>query len=419
MIRRGGVAEASAPGFDRADASADALAEWLESNGGGAVVRAKVGSRGRGLFALRDIRKGEVVISVPLSLCLTDVDSRPPYPGCPYSVTLAAAILTERDAGESSRWARYVASLPEEIVGYAGNRVGYDEAVIGAEVGGDEAVREELQTYAALVAGSHAAVGAWTARQWRWAMSAVHSRTFRVELERAGRKRRTARLLAPFADLLNHDSDPNLVCCEWDVERAAGEESLAGEESGVDDVDGFELVVRASRNIPKGREAIVSYGERSDVHFFLYYGFLPEPNPHNRAPLFRTLDEAAVWYERLCGDPPESEKAWARARADAVAAIDPSGGLGDEGEDGDGATLAAAREAASLDVGENSTVDDRLLRLYSILSGDEDVAIAAIRLRASGVLREGEDESEEGSSEAGALAARFRERRRKLLKQIV
>ena len=80
----------------------------------------------------------------------------------------------------------------------------------------------------------------------------------------------------------------------------------------MDDVDGFELVVRASRNIPKGREAIVSYGERSDVHFFLYYGFLPEPNPHNRAPLFRTLDEAAVWYERLCGDPPESEKAWAR-----------------------------------------------------------------------------------------------------------
>ena len=204
VIRRGGVAEASAPGFDRADASADALAEWLESNGGGAVVRAKVGSRGRGLFALRDIRKGEVVISVPLSLCLTDVDSRPPYPGCPYSVTLAAAILTERDAGESSRWARYVASLPEEIVGYAGNRVGYDEAVIGAEVGGDEAVREELQTYAALVAGSHAAVGAWTARQWRWAMSAVHSRTFRVELERAGRKRRTARLLAPFALSLIH-----------------------------------------------------------------------------------------------------------------------------------------------------------------------------------------------------------------------
>ena len=98
---------------------------------------------------------------------------------------------------------------------------------------------------------------------------------------------------------------------------------------------------------------------------------------------------------------------------------DPRGGSGDEGEDGDGATLAAAREAASLDVGENSTVDDRLLRLYSILSGDEDVAIAAIRLRASGVLREGEDESEEGSSEAGALAARFRERRRKLLKQIV
>ena len=91
--------------FARASTSTTDIAEWLVANGGEcSAVRAGVGSRGRGLFAARNLRAGEAIVRIPLKACITDIASPNPYPGCPYSVTLAAAILTERDAGSSSRW---------------------------------------------------------------------------------------------------------------------------------------------------------------------------------------------------------------------------------------------------------------------------------------------------------------------------
>ena len=107
QIKRGNFARAPTT------TTAHGIAEWLVANGGEcSAVRAGVGSRGRGLFAARNLRAGESIVRIPLKACFTDIALPDPYPGCPYSVTLAAAILTERDAGSSSRWAQYVASLP-------------------------------------------------------------------------------------------------------------------------------------------------------------------------------------------------------------------------------------------------------------------------------------------------------------------
>ena len=72
--------------------------------------------------------------------------------------------------------------------------------------------------------------------------------------------------------------------------------------------------------------------------------------------------------------------------------------------------------------GENATVDDRLLRLFHVLSGEEEVAVAAARVRAAEVLsamNEVDASRDEPSSEADALAASFRERRRALLRGVV
>ena len=139
-------------------------------------------------FAARDLRTGESIHRDPLESMHHRFASPNPYPGCPYSVTLAAAILTERDAGSSSRWAQYVASLPKEVVGYANCNEAYAAGMSSVLLSAVTAVWFELQKYASLVIGSHAAIVAtasgstgpagWNSRDWIWAMSQVHSRTF-------------------------------------------------------------------------------------------------------------------------------------------------------------------------------------------------------------------------------------------------
>ena len=62
------------------------------------------------------------------------------------------------------------------------------------------------------------------------------------------------------------------------------------------------VVVTATRDVRAGEEVLVSYGERCDRHFFLFFGFLPAPNPHNTVALFANAREAAAWYEALCDD---------------------------------------------------------------------------------------------------------------------
>ena len=175
---------------------------------------------------------------------------------------------------------------------------------------------------------------------------------------------------------------------------------------------------------------LVSYGERCDRHFCVFFGFLPEPNPHNGVALFRNLEEAAEFYEKLCDDGENAAEAWSRARETAVATVraeetsnataTETSSEGDEDREWTSAD-AEAEEEAALRVGANATVDDRLLRLFEILSGDADVAVAAARIRAARMLEE-MDESDAGDAgdadEALTLAAAYRRRRRALLEDI-
>jgi len=487
---RGAVASASASASASAASTHDALAAWVMRHGGdvaGVVVRD--GDRGRGLFAARDVAAGDVVMSVPLAAALNDGVAAPPYDGAPWSVTLAAAILAERRIGDASRWAPYVRSLPTDVVGFANDEGLFDDASCGASSSSsssssqlaaearalashDAAAADELDRYRSLLTRSHAALTSAgrapappTFAEWRWAMSMVHSRTFRLEEPAAGVAGfETRRVMVPYVDLLNHDSRANVWQCEWDCEW-----DLGG--------GGGTFVVTATRDVRAGEEVLVSYGERCDRHFFLFFGFLPAPNPHNTVALFANAREAAAWYEALCDDGEEVRDAWARLRADAVRTVrkeeksraaaaaaaaaakrngddasddadveadasDTSEEEEEEEEDDDdddddetprGAWTskdAEAEEAAALCVGEDAVVDERLTRLFELLSGCDDVAVAAVRVRAREMLtafggdeeEEEEDEKEEEDSaevsEAVALARGYRARRKALLSDV-
>ena len=389
------------------------------------ATRVGVGDRGRGLFASRDVEAGEVVLRVPISSALSDGRVDPPYPGAPWSVVLAAELLRERAKGDDARLSRYVRSLPSETIGFANSSFASREGA--ADLLADDAAFDELERYDFLLRGSAAAVQKHHAfEDWRWAMSLAHSRTFRVEEPApSGDAKKTLgatrRLMVPYVDLLNHDSRETEVQCEW---------SCVWDLGG----GGGDFVVKTTRDVRQGEELVTSYGERDDRHFFLFFGFLPEPNPHNGVALFRGLEEAAAWYEALCGDGEETRGAWATARREAVATVraeteTPGKETPGEGETGWSSTDAEAEEAAALRVAADAAVDERLLRLFEILSGDPDVAVAAVRVRAQRLLedmRDAEARVDAGSAanaagaEAEALesAAGYRRRRRALLEEI-
>lgn len=407
-------------------ADVESLAAWVTDQGGDvSATIAGVGERGRGLFASRDLEAGEVVLRVPIGSALNDGRAHPPYPGAPWSVVLAAELLRERAKGDDARLSRYVRSLPSETIGFANSSFASREGA--ADLLADDAAFDELERYDFLLRGSAAAVQKHHAfEDWRWAMSLAHSRTFRVEEPApSGDAKKTLgatrRLMVPYVDLLNHDSRETEVQCEW---------SCVWDLGG----GGGDFVVKTTRDVRQGEELVTSYGERDDRHFFLFFGFLPEPNPHNGVALFRGLEEAAAWYEALCGDGEETRGAWATARREAVATVraetETSGKeTPGEGETGWSSTDAEAEEAAALRVAADAAVDERLLRLFEILSGDPDVAVAAVRVRAQRLLedmRDAEARVDAGSAaiaagaEAEALesAAGYRRRRRALLEEI-
>ena len=415
-------------------AGVESLAAWVTDQGGDvSATRVGVGDRGRGLFASRDVEAGEVVLRVPIECALNDGRAKPPYPGAPWSVVLAAELLRERAKGDDARLSRYVRSLPSETIGFANSSFASREGA--ADLLADDAAFDELERYDFLLRGSAAAVQKHHAfEDWRWAMSLAHSRTFRVEEPApSGDAKKTLgatrRLMVPYVDLLNHDSRETEVQCEW---------SCVWDLGG----GGGDFVVKATRDVRQGEELVTSYGERDDRHFFLFFGFLPEPNPHNGVALFRGLEEAAAWYEALCGDGEETRDAWASARREAVATVraeteKPGADRPDEGEgEGEGeagwtSTDAEAEEAAALRAGADAAVDERLLRLFEILSGDPDVAVAAVRVRAQRLLedmRAAEARVAAGSFAAGSdaeaetlaldSAAGYRRRRRVLLEEI-
>ena len=414
------------------------------------ATRVGVGARGRGLFASRDVHAGEVVLRVPIGAALNDGRGTPPYPDAPWSVVLAAELLRERARGEDARLCRYVRSLPSETIGFANSSLATGDVFQTRRLLADEAASDELERYDSVVRGSAMAVqDAHSLEEWRWAMSLAHSRTFRVDEPTASAPASssaapgktigaTRRLMVPYVDLLNHDSRDDVWQCEW---------SCVWDLGGGDGA----FIVRTTRDVKKGEELVISYGERDDRHFFLFFGFLPDPNPRNAVALFRGLEDAAAWYETLCGDTEDTKCAWLAARRRAVATVraetestprlsnaEQSTTETDEGDHesddseslGEGWTSAdaEAEEAASLRVGANASVDDRLIRLFEILSGDPEVAVAAVRVRARHLL-DSLDEAEERiqaetwnvDAETGfalELAAGYRARRRALLAEI-
>ena len=315
----------------------------------------------RGAFATRDVAKGEAVLERGLDGANAVMDD--PREDARWSRQLGRRLirLTRDVSSLSSLMRAYVECLPKERepIGLAN-----DEASVEAlrATWDDKNAKEEMLTFAKQIESSFALESAMddtlTMDEWRWAMAMVHSRTFRIEDEYG--RRPTRRAMIPGADLLNHSSvDAN---CDWSS-------------------DGETFVISAVRDIKAGEEFTLSYGSQCDRHFMLFYGFVPEPNPHNKVRLFSDGKHALDWYQALCGVD-ELDDVWDREKKRIVATFEKKYCVYRPDKNG----LRRCVAPDGLFLGAQGVVDEALIMLLNEMSGDEDMAIAAIRARAAEVI---------------------------------
>jgi hypothetical protein len=131
-------------------------------------------------------------------------------------------------------------------------------------------------------------------KAFKRAVSVVHSRTYGIASAAEGNEG-YFRALLPLADLLNHGGDeyPDFGAVPGWQRRAASQakepaaakwpashcsDNIAWSELSDEGVIEF----AATRPIASHEEASMSYGERGNDHFLMYYGFVPPRNPARR-----------------------------------------------------------------------------------------------------------------------------------------
>ncbi|CAD7696604.1 unnamed protein product [Ostreobium quekettii] len=250
----------------------------------------------RGVVCVKDVQCDEIVMRIPLSAGIIDYkedeeSNQLLYEGAPWSVRLACKLLRLKSNGGGSPWSPYISVLPRKVPSVL-QRFEWED--IKEIEYGDLLRKLDYETWLVSYAWQRldsAATGGASRDEFEWAMSIVHSRTFGMAAKEGGVG---CHMLLPLADMLNHAGDrvPGLFRCPY--ERMDNVE-WKFQPSQLHPSD-WELVVSAIRNIDKGEEVLLSYGERSNDDFFLHYGFVPPHNPHDEVVLFGDLEEAVSWY---------------------------------------------------------------------------------------------------------------------------
>ena len=280
------------------------LVQWCVSrgfSGSGLAVRPPIVSttkekRGRGLEATRRVEKGECVLTLPLRSGIVDeAEGHPPsaraaIEKAPWGVRLACRLLQERKKGEESAYAPYLELIPENV---ETSPLHYAEEEISRAC--YPPMEKEIEEMRAAVKkwyddlnggeGKEALAGA-TMEEFKNAVAVVHSRTYGVSSGDTGEG--YFRALLPLADLLNHGGD-EYIDETRSVESTISTETVAWSEI-TDEDEESEIMFTAQKSLEPGEEALMSYGERSNDHFLLYYGFVPHRNPHDDVIIFENFD---------------------------------------------------------------------------------------------------------------------------------
>jgi hypothetical protein len=259
------------------NSSEKTLAAWFRQEGGrinGAAFGVRNGLRG--LFANRDIRKGDVVMHVPRHLYLTVEGASHTALGLrlkergPVGTHTMIGMEMIRGRHNACFWAPMINATPGTFDGRPENWQRPDWNLLAGSAAqrlGRSYWRYMVRQFK-LVRNALPRHERPSLRDFRWAYQASATRTFTLTID--GHK--TCGMV-PLAEMFNHAIEPN---CQW----------------GGDHSRHFDIT--AKRDIAEGTELTITYGRVPGTRLLGQYGFFIDDNPHDTATLAFTA-EAGHW----------------------------------------------------------------------------------------------------------------------------
>ncbi|XP_058744788.1 protein SET DOMAIN GROUP 40 [Vicia villosa] len=255
---------------------------------------------GRGLGAVRNLRRGELILKVPKSALMTTnsvvMEDKKLFLAVNRHSSLSSVqiltvcLLYEVGKGKTSRWHPYLVHIPQsyDLLAMFGEfekqALQVDEAMWVTEKAVQKA-KLEWQEAHALMEDLMFKPQLLTFKAWIWAAATISSRTLHIPWDEAG-------CLCPIGDLFNYDAPG---------EDLSGIEDIVVDGEQIDfhsqrltdggfDVDANAYCLYARENYKKGDQVLLCYGTYTNLELLEHYGFLLQENSNDK--IFIPLEPA-------------------------------------------------------------------------------------------------------------------------------
>lgn len=246
----------------------------------------------RGIVAVRDIERNDVLVSIPASILIgkesalrdAEVAALAAHAACVTDAQLVAIhLLRECSKGSKSFWYPYIKTLPRSYTtacSLTDDEISQlqvpvaQRAIFSAK---EEAVSSYTLGYAILSNIKSMNKKFKSLKAWTWALSTLSSRTMYMEGDTVG-------VLTPYGDLHNYGCPPppfTLNIGDLNKKESAEDHALHGD--GYFDARNSMYCLCTRSALTQGQEVLLCYGRHTNLHLLEYYGFCLEDNPHDTA----------------------------------------------------------------------------------------------------------------------------------------
>ena len=263
------------------------LKKWLVDNGAllNKIDLVHVNEDFRKITSTKTIDNNETVLFIPRNLLITHLDTVQYSPICQKlypqiqceHTLLSIFLLEEKEKGNKSKWFNYISCLPQN---YDSMSMFFDNNTLDLikNTLSFKKILEKRKILAEIyetICSIDSSFKKFTLNDFLWARTVVITRIFGLSIDD-----KEVSCLVPFADMLNH-KNPDKI-------------STKTETSWFFDENNNGFIIKSNRKIKENREIFDSYGFKSNIRFFVNYGFIVCDNEDD--------DETFIHIEELNED---------------------------------------------------------------------------------------------------------------------